>query len=141
MKLNDVARQLIGAGADATLVTVNPDGSPQATLVWMAMQSTPDGDELVTAHLAEHQKVRNIRRDPRVAVTILDPESVGKAMRPYLAITGTARVVEGGAPELLKELAQTLAAPDTPFPPKDAPPGWLTRIRIDKVGGVGPWVS
>ncbi|WP_018600488.1 PPOX class F420-dependent oxidoreductase [Mycobacterium sp. 155] len=141
MKLNDAARALIGSGADATLVTLNPDGSPQVTLVWMALQSTPEGDELVTAHLAEHKKVRNIRRDPRVAVTILDPGHVGQVMRPYLAVNGTARVVEGGAPELLEELAQTLAAPDIAFPPPDAPDGWLTRIRIDKVGGVGPWAS
>ncbi len=141
MKLNDAARELIGNGADATLVTLNPDGSPQVTLVWVALQSTPDGDELVTAHLAEHQKVRNVRRDPRVALTILSPTGVGKAMRPYLAVTGTARVVEGGAPELLAQLAQTLSAPDSGFPPPDAPPGYLTRIRIDKVGGVGPWAS
>ncbi|SEH83527.1 PPOX class probable F420-dependent enzyme [Mycolicibacterium rutilum] len=140
MKLNDAARALIGRGADATLVTLNPDGSPQATLVWIALQSTPDGDELVTAHLSEHKKVRNVRRDPRVAVTILSPDGVGEAMRPYLAITGTARIVEGGAPELLKELAQTLSNPDV-FPPADAPPGYLTRIRIDKVGGIGPWAS
>ncbi|MEX3649868.1 TIGR03618 family F420-dependent PPOX class oxidoreductase, partial [Mycolicibacterium porcinum] len=100
MKLNDAARELIGAGADATLVTLNPDGSPQVTLVWVALQSTPDGDELVTAHLSEHKKVRNVRRDPRVAVTIIDPGRVGEVMRPYLAITGTARIVEGGAPEL-----------------------------------------
>ena len=53
MKLNDVARDLIGQGADATLVTLNPDGSPQVSLVWVALQSTPDGDELVTAHLSE----------------------------------------------------------------------------------------
>ena len=85
--------------------------------MWVALQSTPDGDELVTAHLAEHQKVRNVRRDPRVAVTIVDPGRVGEVMRPYLAITGTARVVEGGAPELLKDLAQTLASPDAHFPP------------------------
>lgn len=141
MILNDAARDFIGAGADATLVTLNPDGSPQATLVWVALQSTPDGDELVTAHLAEHKKVRNVRRDPRVAVTIVDPGRVGEAMRPYLAITGSARIVEGGAPELLRGLAQNLAARGVPFPPEDAPPGWLTRIRIDKVGGIGPWVS
>lgn len=141
MRLNDAARALIGQGADATLVTLNPDGSPQVTLVWVALESTPEGDELVTAHLAEHQKVRNVRRDPRVAVTILSPQGVGQPMRPYLAINGTARVVEGGAPELLEKLAQTLSRADSEFPPKDAPPGFLTRIRIDKVGGVGPWTS
>jgi PPOX class probable F420-dependent enzyme len=141
MRLNDAARDLIGDGADATLVTLNPDGSPQVTLVWVALQSTPDGDELVTAHLAEHKKVRNVRRDPRVAVTVVSQEGPGSVMRPYLAINGTARIVEGGAPELLAELAQTLAAPDAGFPPADAPAGYLTRIRIDKVGGVGPWAS
>jgi PPOX class probable F420-dependent enzyme len=140
MKLNDAARDLIGKGADATLVTLNPDGSPQVSLVWVALQSTSDGDELVTAHLAEHKKVRNVRSDPRVALTIVSVEGVGQAMRPYLAVNGTARIVEGGAPELLKELAQTLSNPDV-FPPEGAPPGFLTRIRIDKVGGMGPWVS
>jgi len=141
MRLNDAARDLIGRGADATLVTLNPGGSPQVTLVWVAWQSTPDGDELVTAHLAEHKKVRNVRRDPRVAVTIVSPEGPGEVMRPYLAINGRARVVEGGAPDLLAELAQTLAHPDATFPPKDAAAGYLTRIHIDKVGGVGPWTS
>jgi PPOX class probable F420-dependent enzyme len=140
MKLNDAARDLIGRGADATLVTLNPDGSPQISVVWVALQSTPDGDELVSAHLGEHKKVRNIRNDPRVALTIVSVGEVGQEMRPYLAVNGTARIVEGGAPELLKELAQTLSNPDV-FPPAGAPPGFLTRIRIDKVGGMGPWVS
>ena len=140
MKLNDAARGLIGKGSDATLVTLNPDGSPQVSLVWVALQSTPDGDELVTAHLAEHKKVRNIRKDPRVALTIVSVGEVGQEMSPYLAVNGTARIVEGGAPELLKELAQTLSNPDV-FPPEGAPPGFLTRVRIDKVGGMGPWVS
>ena len=123
MKLNDAARDLIGKGADATLVTLNPDGSPQVSLVWVALQSTPDGDELVTAHLAEHKKVRNIRKDPRVALTIVSVGEVGQEMSPYLAVNGTARIVEGGAPELLKELAQSLSNPDV-FPPQGAPPGF-----------------
>jgi len=140
MKLNDAARDLIGKGADATLVTLNPDGSPQVSLVWVALQSTPDGDELVTAHLAEHKKVRNVRYDPRVALTIASVGDVAPEMRPYLVVYGTARIVEGGAPELLKELAHTLSSPDV-FPPAGAPPGFLTRIRVDKIGGMGPWVS
>ena len=75
MKLNDAARDLIGAGTDGTLVTLNPDGSPQVTVVWIALQSTDDGDEIVTAHLAEHKKMRNVRRDPRVALTIVAPQA------------------------------------------------------------------
>jgi hypothetical protein len=66
MKLNDTARLLIGS-TPATLVTINRDGSPQVSAVWMVVQSTADGDDqLVTAHLHEHQKIRNIRRDPPV---------------------------------------------------------------------------
>ncbi|WP_054813330.1 PPOX class F420-dependent oxidoreductase [Nocardia arizonensis] len=140
MRLDDTARALIGGGANATLVTLNPDGSPQVSVVWVALRSTTDGDELVTAHLGEYQKVRNVRRDPRVAVTILSTEA-GGIMRPYLAVSGTARITEGGAPELLAELAKTLVGPDADFPPAGAPPGVLTHIRIDKVGGIGPWAS
>jgi PPOX class probable F420-dependent enzyme len=89
MKLNDAARALIGDGTDATLVTLNADGSPQASVIWMALESTPDGDELVAAHLAEYKKTRNIRRDPRVAITIMSGKVPG-ATTPYLTITGTA---------------------------------------------------
>jgi PPOX class probable F420-dependent enzyme len=140
MKLNDAARELIGEGTDATLVTINPDGSPQSTVVWMALESTPDGDELVAAHLAEYRKTRNIRRDPRVAVTILSTKHPNE-QTPYLTITGTARIEEGGAPALLKKLAKTMLGSDEHFPPPNAPEGLLTRVRIDKVGGLGPWAS
>lgn len=141
MELNDSARALIGAGADATLVTINADGSPQVSVIWVALQSTPDGDELVAAHLSgEYKKLRNIRRDPQVAVTILAPSQPGQ-QREYLAVTGTARVVEGGAPKLLKQLATAMLGSDEHFPPPNAPEGYLTRIRIDSIGGNGPWVA
>ena len=136
MELDDSARALIGSGADATLVTINPDGSPQVSLIWVALQSTPDGDELVSAHLSEYQKTRNIRRDPRVAVTIVAKGQPGQ-QTPYLSVTGTARIVEGGAPELLTELAEAMLGSSEHFPPPNAPAGLLTRIRIDKVGGIG----
>jgi PPOX class probable F420-dependent enzyme len=136
MKLNESARAFIGAGADATLVTLNPDGSPQVSVVWVALRSTPEGDELVSAHLSEYQKTRNIRRDPRVAVTILSKDHPGQ-QTPYLSITGTARIVEGGAPELLTELAEVMMGSSEYFPPRNSPSGLLTRIRLDKVGGVG----
>jgi PPOX class probable F420-dependent enzyme len=140
IKLDDTARQLIGSNP-ATLVTVNRDGSPQISLVWVTVQRTTDGgDELVTAHLQEHLKIRNIRRDPRVAVTIASTDRSGP-QTPYLSIKGTARVEEGGAPELLDEIATSIFGPDTGFPPPGAPAGDLTHITIEKVGGVGPWAA
>jgi PPOX class probable F420-dependent enzyme len=140
MKLDDNARQLISSDP-ATLVTINRDGSPQVSVVWMVVQSTADGDdELVIAHLQEHQKVRNIRRDSHVAVTIVSKDR-SVLQTPYLSIKGTARIEEGGAPELLSETATAILGPGTGFPPPGSPPGYLTRITIEKVGGVGPWAA
>jgi PPOX class probable F420-dependent enzyme len=140
MKLDDSARALIGNGANATLVTINADGSPQVSVVWVALQSTPDGDELVSAHLSEYKKTRNIRREPRVAVTIVAPPSPGQQTQ-YLSVLGKARIVEGGAPELLTELAEVMLGSSEHFPPPNSPAGLLTRIRIEKVGGLGPWTA
>ncbi len=110
------------SGADATLVTINPDGSPQVSVVWVAVQSTPDGDELVAAHLSDsYKKVRNVRREPNVAVTILASPKPGQ-QREYLSVSGSARIVEGGgAPELLKDLAIALLAPTNTSPPPNSP--------------------
>jgi PPOX class probable F420-dependent enzyme len=142
MKLDAHAHALIGSGADATLVTLNPDGSPQVSVVWVALHTTPDGDdEIVTAHLMEHKKVRNARRDDRVALTVLSTDR-SAPMTPYLAINGTARIEEGGAPELLRELAKTMIGPDAKFPPMDdPPPGYITHISIKQIGGLGPWAG
>ena len=51
-----------------------------------------------------------------------------------------ARIIEGGAPELLHRLAQVYIGPGTPFPPMpDPPPGFVTWISVDRVAGQGPW--
>ncbi len=63
-------------------------------------------------------------------------------MREYLVLQCTARVVPGGAPELLQELAHVYVGPDVKFPPMDdPPPGSIVRITVDKISGVGPWTS
>ena len=56
MVLNDAVRQALTSGHLAHLVTLNADGSPQVTLVWVGL----DGDEIVCAHLGSWQKVKNI---------------------------------------------------------------------------------
>ena len=97
----------------------------------MALESTPDGDELVAAHLTEYQKTRNIRRDPRVAVTVLAARKPGQ-QTPYVAITGTARIVEGGAPALLKKLAKVMLGSDEHFPPPNAPEGLRSTVIVQR---------
>ena len=72
MKLPESARELIEAGRLAHLVTLNRDGSPQVSCVWVGLE----GGEIVSAHLAStQQKLRNIARDPRVSLSIGDPRS------------------------------------------------------------------
>ena len=136
--LPDSARTLIESGRLAHLVTVGADGSPQVTLVWVGL----DGDEIVSAHLGEHQKVRNVRRDPRVVLSIEGAGRSPEGLDEYLVVYGTARITEGGAPELLQDLAERYIGPGVKFPPMDnPPPGFITRIAVDRVGGVGPWTG
>jgi PPOX class probable F420-dependent enzyme len=138
MKLPDSARKLIEAGTPGHLVTLNPDGSPQVTVVWMGL----DGEDLVSAHLYESKKVRNIRRDGRVAVTFESSTKSAMDLTEYLVVYGQARIEEGGAPELLQKLAHIFMGPGVKFPPMDnPPPGYITRIQIERIGGVGPWTG
>jgi hypothetical protein len=61
-------------------------------------------------------------------------------MTNYLVAEGTAIITEGGAPELLHELAQLYVGPGTKFPPMDNPPaGFVIRITPTKIRGMGPW--
>ena len=101
-----------------------------------------ENDEIVVAHLAESQKVRNIRRDNRVTLSVLTGGRNPTGLDEYLVVNGTARITEGGAPELLQKLAERYVGPGVKFPPMDdPPPGFITRITPTSLGGIGPWTA
>jgi PPOX class probable F420-dependent enzyme len=130
------AREVLESDGLAHFVTLNADGSPQVTCVWAGLE----GDEIVSGHLGRWQKVRNIERDPRVALSIEAKGTNELGMPEYLVVHGHARIEEGGAPELLQRLARTYIGPDVDFPPMpNPPPGFVTRITVERLGGVGPW--
>lgn len=134
--LPDSARELLESGALAHLVTLNRDGSPQVTCVWVGLED----DEIVAGHLFEVQKLRNIRRDPRVALSLEGSRINEYGLREYLVVHGRARIEQGGAPELLQRLARVYLGPDVIFPTiPDPPPGFVSRIAAERIGGVGPW--
>ena len=137
--LPDSAKELIRSGALGHLVTTNADDSPQVTCVWVAV----DGDDLLTAHLNPGQrKVENVRRNPHVVISFEGTEIQPPGLRHYAVVHGQATVEEGGAPELLQELAHVYLGPDVRFPPMDdPPPGVRLRIAVERVGGIGPWAS
>jgi len=136
--LPDSARAVLESDALAHLVTLNRDGSPQVSVVWVGL----DGDDLVSAHLVEQQKLRNVRRDPRVTVTLETQVTNPLGLREYLVVHGRGTIEEGGTPELLQELARTYLGPEVKFPPMpDPPPGFRLRIAVVRVGGIGPWAE
>jgi PPOX class probable F420-dependent enzyme len=135
--LPESARALIASGAHGHLVTINPDGAPQVSLVWVGV----DGDELVVASMALRQKVRNVQRDPRVVLSFEDSETDDqRGLLRYLTVVGSARISEGGAPERLQELAHTYLGPGVRFPQgENLPGGYVMRIVLERWSGNGPW--
>lgn len=137
MSLPASAREVVESGRLAHFVTINADGSPHTTIVWVGM----DGDDIVIGKLFEDRKVRNIRRDPRVSLSI-EAEGDHLGMQFHLVVEGTATVTEGGAPELLHALAQRYVGPGTDFPPMpEPPPGMVIRVTPERWRGMGPWAE
>ncbi len=134
MVLNDAVRQALTAGHLAHLVTLNSDGSPHVSIVWVGL----DSDEIVCAHLGSWKKMKNIQRDNRVSLSMITGGKTG-LLENYLVISGRARITEGGAPELLHQLAQVYLGPGTEFPAPNSPPGYITHIQVERVHGLGPW--
>src|ERR1700678_1912203 len=115
IRLDETTRAAVASGRLVHLATINPDGTPQVTCIYVGW----DGDEIVAGHLADHVKLRNIRRDPRVT----------------LSVESDIEVEEGGAVPLLRRIAHGQ------FPPAgdDWPEGFVTRISPRKLSGTGPW--
>ncbi len=92
--------------------------------------------------MPDQRKIQNVRRDPRVAISIDTTKKNEIGLDEYLVVYGNATVTEGGAPELLQQLAYTYIGPGVTFPPfPNPPPGYVTRISVDRIGGIGPWTS
>ena len=134
--LNAAATAALTSGRLAHLVTINPDGSPQVSIVWVGLES----GEIVSGHLGDRQKLRNVNRDPRVVLSLETGVVNDFGLGEYLVVRGTGRITEGGAAELLQRLAHVYLGPDVTFPPgSNHPPGMILRITPEHVGGVGPW--
>jgi PPOX class probable F420-dependent enzyme len=135
-ELHPEARKLIESDRLAHMVTLNPDGSPQVSCVWVGLE----GDEVVSAHLPRNRKVKNVKREPRVAISLEGTGISEAGLREYLVISGIARIQEGGAAELLQRLAHVYLGPHVRFPPMDdPPPGYVIRTTPERISGVGPW--
>ena len=134
----ETVRQVLEGPALGHFVTTNADGSPQVTCVWVGL----DGDELVVGSLGVWQKIKNITRDPRVAISFETDVRNEIGLIHHLVVYGTARVEPVGGPQLLQRLAHTYLGPDVAFPPMpNPPPGFVIRVTPNRFAGVGPWQS
>ena len=134
--LTSAIRTYIESGPLAHMVTLGPDGSPHVTMAWVGLET----DEIVIGTLSDQPKLRNLRADPRIALSFEADGRNAFGLDNYLVLRGTARVTEGGAPELLQRLARIYIGPDIRFPPMpDPPPGYIVRVSVQTVSGIGDW--
>ena len=128
--LPDELLDLLRKPAICYLATTMPDGSPQLTQTWV----DTDGDRILINSVEGFQKIRNIERDPRVAVTISDPDKPSR----YFTVRGRVlSVSKDGAVDHIEKLSQRYLG--TPYP-------WyggrnqvrlILTIQVDKLGGMG----
>jgi PPOX class probable F420-dependent enzyme len=130
-------RDLIASGPMAHLSTINADGSPQVTVIWIGL----DGDDLVSGHLSWAAKLRNIERDPRVVLSFDAPRVPGIFLNEYAVLRARAIIQPSDdAWNVLDRLAKVYMSADAQFPvPKR--PGYVVRYSVERIGGVGSWAS
>jgi hypothetical protein len=109
----DSARAVLESGKLAHLVTIEPDGRPQVSIVWVGF----DGDELVAGHLPEHRKVRNMRRDARVCLSVRGRSSARPRTDAADALDRDVRDVPGFEQTLKRACAVWGAEPRRPVVP------------------------
>jgi PPOX class probable F420-dependent enzyme len=126
LALSADVRALIDGPNFATVATLDPDGGPQTSVVWIGL----DDDALVFSATEDRRKVRNLRRDPRVAVSITD------AANPYrhTQLRGTVTLIPDPDKTLPKTLSHKYLGED---PPPEGPEveRVIVRLRVEKVAG------
>lgn len=130
MDLPDDLLTLLREPSTCFVTTLMPDGSPQLTQTWV----DTDGTNILINTVETHQKTRNVRRDPRVAVAISDPQKPGR----YHEVRGrVVRTSTEGAAEHIDQLAQRyLGGPYPWFGGRDQVRIILT-IEPDRVRAMG----
>jgi PPOX class probable F420-dependent enzyme len=126
MNLNDDVKALLDGRSFAVLATLNADGTPQTSVIWVAR----DGDAIIFTTHDQRKKARNLRRDPRASVTVFAPDD------PYrtVDIQGTVELVDDPDRTLSIELTRRFLGQD---PPPD-PPGsrrLIGRLTPERISG------
>ncbi|MFF2190219.1 PPOX class F420-dependent oxidoreductase [Streptomyces sp. NPDC058155] len=101
--LSDAARKILDGRNPAVLCTINPDGSPQSSVVWVGT----DGDDLVISSQAGRRKVTNLAGEPRVSLSVFDLADPER----YVEVRGTATAGEDVGRRTAVALAEKYEGP------------------------------
>jgi PPOX class probable F420-dependent enzyme len=128
--LSEKARALITRPVLASLATLNPDGSPQITPLWVDL----DGDDVVFNTAQGRKKARNLERDSRVAVTVIDPDDQYNVV----AFQGTVTdVATEGADAHIDALAKKYLGVDTYPMRREGEVRVRVTVRTDRIAMQG----
>ena len=129
-QLSDAQRAFVQDNPFVGIVTtLRADGSPHTTVVWV----DTDGDAVLFNTARGRAKERHILRDPRLSVAVVDPQDAFR----WVAVTGTAELVDDGADDHIDRLAKKyLGADSYPFR-NAAEERVIVRITVDRVDGIG----
>ncbi|WP_237771514.1 TIGR03618 family F420-dependent PPOX class oxidoreductase [Kribbella sp. ALI-6-A] len=139
--LPETTHRLFETDNHAVLVTLDADGSPQASLVW----AERDGDHILIGMEGYQRKAGNLRRDPRVTVVIQDDQPSRRGLTQYLVVRGTAEVegpdIAQRWADLMDKQAQRYLGTDYPFENRLSPTTVIARVTPHKITGEGPWAA
>ena len=124
-------KTLLEDKAYGQVVTLTTKGQPRVTMVWMDV----DGDEVLFNTAEGRNKVKDLRRDPHVVVSVQDRNNP----QAYAVFHGQARITEEGARAHIDKLAQRFLGNKYPGPPTET--RLIVRISVDRISGVGPGYS
>jgi PPOX class probable F420-dependent enzyme len=130
IKLPESARTLLQDKAYGHVVTYGPNGRAQVTMVWV----DAEGDEVLFNTADGRKKPQNLRRDPRVVISVQDRNNP----QAYLLVHGTATLTEAGADAHIDKLAHRFLGVDK-YPYRQ--PGekrLMVRVAVDRLGGFAP---
>jgi PPOX class probable F420-dependent enzyme len=131
------AEALLGSDALAHVVTMNADGTPQVSVVWCGVRE----DRILFCTEGSSAKVRNIRRDPRVVLSIEDEARNVSGTQQHLVVKGRAEILGPADRDLCDELCRVYAGrADHPLNLSRSSTAVTVAVSVERLGGNGPWI-
>ena len=129
---------LLGTDAVAHVWTMNPDGSPQVSVVWVIARD----DQILFGTAGNSIKARNLAANPRVILSVEDTERNERGFQRHLVVHGRAVIEPGPDPVLMDQLAMKYTGLRRhPLALRDSPSAVVVRVSVDRIGGLGPWIG